>query len=186
MNRAETFESLHRENADPWDARSWYERRKRDISMSSLPRERYERAFEPGCSNGALTDLLRTRCDELVAADISETALTIARNRIAGHANIDFRHLDVPDDWPDGSFDLVIVSELAYFLHPDELELLVARACDSLRAGGDLVVVDWRGPIERFHGLDAHAVHDRLRAQPDLTTVVLHEEPEFVLEVFRR
>ena len=40
---------------DPWRADSLYERRKRAVVLASLPRERYRRAFEPGCGAGELT-----------------------------------------------------------------------------------------------------------------------------------
>ena len=42
---------LYADGADPWRAGSWYERRKRAVVLASLPRERYRRAFEPGCGD---------------------------------------------------------------------------------------------------------------------------------------
>lgn len=49
---------------DPWgfDDR-WYERRKYALTLAILTRPTYTCAFEPGCANGALTELLQARCD---------------------------------------------------------------------------------------------------------------------------
>jgi hypothetical protein len=43
----ERFAALYAEGKDPWDADSWYERRKRSVVLASLPRDRYRAAFEP-------------------------------------------------------------------------------------------------------------------------------------------
>ena len=64
------FEEIYSRAEDPWHFEtSWYERRKYELTMAALPRERYRRAFEPGCANGALTERLASRCDERVALE---------------------------------------------------------------------------------------------------------------------
>lgn len=70
------FDSMYGADADPWgfDSR-FYERRKYALTLAALPRERYVRAVEPGCSNGAFTELLAPRCDELIAFDFVEDAV---------------------------------------------------------------------------------------------------------------
>jgi hypothetical protein len=94
-----------------------------------------------------------------------------------------FEQRDVPAQWPDDRFDLIVVSELAYFLDERELEELVERAATTLLTGGDLVAVHWLGPIDGYP-LDGRAVHDRLERGP-WRRIVEHQEREFVLEVFR-
>ena len=53
------FDDMYAESPDPWGFRTrWYEERKFALTMAALPRRRYRRVFEPGCSVGMLTRLL--------------------------------------------------------------------------------------------------------------------------------
>ena len=73
------FTELYADGADPWRADSWYERRKRAVVLASLPRERYRRAFEPGCGTGELTLELAARCGAVLASDPVAEAVRRAR-----------------------------------------------------------------------------------------------------------
>src|SRR6185437_12201660 len=108
---AEYFERLYADNGDPWDfAGRWYEQRKRMVTLGSLPRPRFRRAFEPGCSTGLLTVGLAARCDELVAWDVSEAAVRTTRRRLARELGVRVERGQVPEQWPDGPFDLIVLS----------------------------------------------------------------------------
>ncbi len=153
------LDAVHRDAEDPWGVDSrWYERRKRDLLLAALPRARFERALEVGCSTGALTAALSTRADRVLAVDSSRTALEGARRRLAGEPRVDVARLDVPAEWPDESFDLVVVSEVGYFLSPASLERLVTRVAGSLASDGVVVLCHWRHRVEGWV-LDAAAVH---------------------------
>lgn len=159
-----TLEDLHGDDRDPWGVDSrWYEQRKRDLSLALLPRPRFARVLELGCSTGALATALAPRCDELVAVDSSDTAVAAAKRRTSNLGHIEVRHLDLPSQWPDGGFDLIVVSELGYFLSPGELDLLVERVEHSLRPDGVVLLVHWRHRVEGWL-LDAAAVHRRFAA----------------------
>src|SRR6266540_1280226 len=85
------LELLYTENPDPWDVtESWCERRKRELTVALLPKERYCRCYEPGCSIGELTKLLASRCDELLAVDCATVAVRRARE-----ATVDLAHVRV-------------------------------------------------------------------------------------------
>lgn len=143
------FEAMYFERVDPWgfDHR-WYERRKYAITVACLPQPRYVRAFEPGCSNGALTELLAERCDTIVATDLLGQVVNRARSRLAGRHGISVEVGDFPTDWPDGTGDLVVWSEIAYYL----TEAGSVQALDGLeswlRPSGDLVSVHWLGDTD--------------------------------------
>jgi hypothetical protein len=180
------FDDLYRDGADPWSFEtSEYEARKRAITLASLPRRRYRRGFEPGCSIGTLTGPLADRCDQLVAADVAERAVTRTRARVGARPGVRVEQLEVPLQWPTGAFDLIVLSELGYFLAAVELDALLDHAVASLEEGGDLVAVHWLGPIDGYP-LDGRVVHERIGERAELERVVHHEEPEFLLEVFRR
>src|SRR5258708_3601429 len=111
------FHELYERGDDPWKLRGgWYEQRKRSLTLALLPRPRYSNAFEPGCANGELTAELAARCDALLAADLNETAVRLARERVAGMPQVRVEQRTVPGEWPTGAgpFDLIVISELAY------------------------------------------------------------------------
>jgi SAM-dependent methyltransferase len=175
------FEELYAKSLDPWgfNVRA-YERRKYAITLAVLPRERYNRAFEPGCSIGVLTGMLAKRADVLLASDISPTAIAIAE-RADLPDNVELAIRTVPQDWPDGSFDLIVVSELGYYFDPDDLNQFVARATNSLTDNGHLIAVHWRTPVPDYPS-DAAAVHSRLLAS-ELRPLAHYEDDHFVLDV---
>lgn len=155
-----SLDDLHVGDPDPWGTtRRRYERRKRDLLLAALPRERHGRALEVGCSVGELAAALRTRVDALVAVDASPAAVAVARERLGDDADV--RLLDVPREWPEGGFDLVVVSEAGYFLSPRALDRLVDRVEASLGPGGTLVLCHWRHPMEGWP-LDGPDVHERI------------------------
>ena len=182
---ASYFEDLYKDDPDPWDfATRWYERRKYAITLASLPREHYRRIFEPACSIGVLTEGLALRGDEVVASDSAANAVEDAKKRLSAHTNVAVEVMEVPGQWPAGRFDLVVLSEFAFFLDDADLALLVERTMGSLDADGHVIAVHYlpAGKIVQT----ADEVHGALRAHPDLLNTVTHREPEFVLDVFVR
>ncbi|WP_148613465.1 bifunctional PIG-L family deacetylase/class I SAM-dependent methyltransferase [Nocardioides rubriscoriae] len=162
--RDDALDALHEAQADPWGVdRRWYERRKRALLLAMLPRERFRRGVEVGCSTGALAADLAARCDSLLALDASPSATTAALARLAGLDHVDVRLGSVPVDWPDGAVDLAVVSEVGYFLSPAALDGLAARLRGSLTPDGVVVLCHWRHPVVGWP-LDGPGVHARLRS----------------------
>ena len=111
------FEQLYARDPDPWRfATSEYERDKYAATLAALPRRRFASGFEVGCSIGVLTRQLAERCDTLLGADVADAALDQARARCADQHWVRFEHMLVPQDWPGGAFDLIIFSEVLYYL----------------------------------------------------------------------
>ncbi|MBB6626766.1 bifunctional PIG-L family deacetylase/class I SAM-dependent methyltransferase [Nocardioides sp. KIGAM211] len=155
---------LHREREDPWGVEErWYEHRKRDLTLAVLPRRRFRRALEVGCSRGALAEALATRASATVAVDRSPMAVHLAQQRLGGDPSVTVAEYDVPTAWPAGEFDLVVLSEVGYFLSPADLDLLIERIAGALTDDGVVLLCHWRHPI---HGwvLDGPDVHERFRA----------------------
>jgi LmbE family N-acetylglucosaminyl deacetylase len=178
------FEQLHRNVDDPWSVRTrWYERRKRELIVATLPRERYERALELGCSIGETTAALATRCDEVIAVDHSAAAVASATRRLTDVSRATVARMRIPDDWPDGTFDLIVVSEIGYYLAEDQWARTIDRCRSSLRADGEVLLCHWLGQSDDFAqtGMD---VHTAFRRHSGLAAMVEHREPEFILEVF--
>lgn len=183
----ELFARRYADGADPWDVRtSWYERRKRDVVLACLPRERYELAAEPGCGLGQLTRPLAARCDRLVAGDVVAEAASATAAATADLPGVEVRTGDLDDDGsvPRGA-DLVVLSEVLYYLPDDRVGAVLDRVAAAARPGADVVLVHWRGwPAEA--PADAAAVHARVLRDDRFTTLVEHTDEEFLLHVVRR
>lgn len=181
----DALDRLHAESSDPWDVEnSWYERRKRALTLASLTRARYGTAVEVGCSVGRLAQDLAERVDRLVALDSSPAAVRVARSRLSGIGHVDVREATMPADWPDERPDLVVLSEVGYFLSPRGLRELVTKVAVSLADDGEVVACHWRHPIEGWP-LRAADVHQALNAHPRLRRENRYLEDGFVLEVWR-
>lgn len=181
------FDAQFAQDADPWRYRtSWYEARKRALTLAVLPRARYRRAFEPGCASGELSAALAPRCDALLCADFAPRAVQIARLRLAAIGHVRVECLTMPDDWPAGRFDLIVVSEIAYYLGKAGCEELAALATAALEADGTLVCCHWRHGGEAWM-MDSADVHDAFASQAQraaLRRVVHAEDADFLLDVW--
>jgi SAM-dependent methyltransferase len=177
------FDDLYAASPDPWSLASrWYETRKYAVTLASLPRPRYRRGFEAGCSIGVLTELLADRCDALLAVDIAGSAVEATRLRVARHLHVEAQQLAIPGEWPDGSFDLIVLSEVGYYLDSGTLGDLMGKAVTSLAPDGTLVAVHWRHPVADYP-LGGDEVHAALRASDRLAVLAHHEEQDFQLDV---
>ena len=177
-------DKFYRESTDPWGFRTrWYERRKRELVIASLTRARFESCWELGCSNGELTAALALRCERILATDGSEVAVDEARRRLKEFSHIQVEHQMHPRDWPEGGFDLIVFSELAYNFGEETLRPMVRRLGDSLLPNGNLIACHWRYPMEGcvLCGDDAHRI---LEEALSLHRIVLHQEADFILEVW--
>ena len=177
--------SLYARDSDPWHLRgSWYERRKLQLMLACLPRERYAAAFEPGCSVGEVTARLAERCDLVLAADFHADAVTAARKRTAGAANVEVRQLLLPQQWPSGTrFDLIVLSEIGYFFRAAAWAELCARAADSLADSATVVACHWRRDFaERtLPTAELHSQLGKVLGLPQHTSVT---DADFVIDVW--
>jgi 2-polyprenyl-3-methyl-5-hydroxy-6-metoxy-1,4-benzoquinol methylase len=140
------FEALYAQSADPWAfMTSRYERQKYRTTLAILPPRRFARGLETGCSIGILTRPLAERCKALVALDVSDIALRRAQLRCEGHSHIDFRQAAIPVGWPDGQFDLIVLSEVLYFLGAEGIRIAAQRCASALAPGGLVLLVNFLG-----------------------------------------
>ncbi len=179
------FDAVHARNEDPWEyTTSWYEHRKRALTLAALPEQSYTAGLEIGCSIGTLSVELAERCGTFLAVDASSAALAQAARRLAHLPAAQTRHLTVPQEWPEGAFDLIVVSEVGYYLSPGELAALFERIGTALLPGGTLALCHWRHPIEGWE-LDGDTVHAAARRQLGWVDTGFYRERDFVLEILR-
>ena len=179
------FDRLYAEAADPWAfASSPYERAKYEATLAALPEGPIGSALEVGCSIGVLTERLAARCERLLAVDVAEAALARASERLAGCANVTLERRELPEDFPAGPFELIVCSEVLYYLDPPAFEALLAAAGRELAPGGSLLAVHWRRETETYP-LGGDEVHERLAARFGAPAVSARTD-DYALDRFER
>jgi len=180
------FDEKYAGDADPWAfATSPYEQGRYADLCRALGAARYERAFEPGCSVGALTTMLAPRCGSLLAMDISPHAVAQARRRCAGRRNVELVVGRLPEDLPDGPFDLIVFSEIGYYFAEDALRTLLARLVRELDTGGTLAATHWTG-TSVDHVQSGPRVHAQIDGTDGLTAVERSVRAGYELGVWTR
>jgi len=146
---ADYFDALYRADPDPWRfASSAYEREKYAASLAALPARRFRSGFEIGCSIGILTNELGGVCDELLAVDVADAALEQARRNCL-LPNVRFANMPVPDAWPDNrQFDLIVLSEVLYYLVPDDIGRVAEKVAASIEPTGVVLLVHYLGETD--------------------------------------
>jgi SAM-dependent methyltransferase len=114
--------------------------------LKSLAKEKYATALEVGCSIGVLTRLLSPRCDSLLAIDASATALEAAQS--ISDKNVIFRVANLPVEFPEGTFDLIVLSEVLYYFDKPDLARIAQSCRDAILQDGEIVLCHWLGETD--------------------------------------
>ena len=180
----EYFEDLYAASGDPWGFEtSDYEHRKYDQTLSVLGVRRFRRALEVGASIGVFTEMLAPRCDELLAVDVSETAVALARERLAGVPGVTVERRMLPEQMPEGPFDLILASEVLYYLTREEMLATLRTFEEELAPGGILLAVHWRHETETYP-LQGDEVHELLQTNTRLRSEKSTTEKDYRLDLF--
>ncbi len=146
---ADVFDRIYARGDDPWGFEaSGYEQAKYAATLAALPRDRFADCLEVGCSIGVQTRALAARCDRVLGLDLAAEALRRAAARCADLPGVTFARAQVPRDWPPGGFDLIVLSEILYFLNPADIAGVARLVLGSLRPGGAAVLVNWTGETD--------------------------------------
>jgi SAM-dependent methyltransferase len=178
---------MYADSADPWELGTrWYEQRKYAITLGMLPKRCYAHGFEPGCSIGVLTALLAERCTRVTATDVAAAALESAQQRLSDSGRRDQVTLlrqSVDEPWPPGPFDLLVLSEVGYYLTPAALRGVLDRECPRLAGGATVITAHWRHPVDDYpmSGDDVNAV---VAATTGLHMLGSYRDPDVAIDVF--
>src|ERR1700760_4307280 len=140
------FARLYQSNPDPWGFRTDpYEQAKYHHSIEVLGGHRFTAGLEVGCSIGVLTRMLAPMCATLLAVDIVDEPLAAAAKRCADQWWVRFGRMRIPEEWPDQRFDLIVLSEVLYFLSPVDIDRCASRVGGGLLPGTKVLLVNWLG-----------------------------------------
>jgi len=151
------FEEIWQQG-DPWEFQtSAFEKDKyaRQLAIVQGGR-RYARVLEIGCGNGCFTRLIADIADQVVALDISPTAIAQARQSALGSQAIDFRIANIMDYdlQAEGPWDLIVMSEticyLGWLYSLFDVGWLGCQLLNATSAGGRLLMANTCGGIDEY------------------------------------
>ena len=93
--------------------------------------------------------------------------------------------MQVPDEFPSGSFDLIMVSEVAYYWQREDLKRAMDGLAQRHERGGHLLLVHLTEPVKDYP-LTGDEVHTLWTARPEWTVVHSRREPRFRLDVLEK
>lgn len=182
------YERRFRDDPDPWNMRtSQYERAKRAATLRACGTPRRSRILELGAANGVLAEALGELGDSIIAIEAVASAAALARARLASVAGAEVVEGLIPRSVPPGPYDLVVASEILYYLDEPSYRSTLDLLPSWMALGGRLVAVHWRpGGPERPRSADR--VHADLAALPPLTRVCGSDrrDGDYRLDVFER
>jgi 2-polyprenyl-3-methyl-5-hydroxy-6-metoxy-1,4-benzoquinol methylase len=143
----EYFEEKYKTDIDPWHFKtSEYERGKYEATLGSLTKDKYRAVLEVGCSIGVLTKLLSPRCVSLLAVDSSSTAIEAAKS--INDQKVTFRVANLPAEFPKGTYDLIVLSEVLYYFARPDLERVAQSCIDSISQDSEIILCHWLGETD--------------------------------------
>ncbi len=127
---------------DPWRLQTQsFERARHETILSFVGSDRsYARGLEFGCAAGALTERLAPRCRELLVVDVVPAAIERGSSRLKEHTNIAWRVADIATFTSSTSFDLIVVTEVLYYLGGGRTLRRTIRNLTRLLAPGGVLV----------------------------------------------
>ena len=180
----EYFEALYSQSEDPWEFEtSEYERGKYARTLEALGGRRFRRALEVGASIGVFTAMLAPHCEELLAVDVSSRAVAAARERLSGFRHIEVERRTLPEEMPEGPFDLILASEVLYYFTREEMLAALESFERELTVGGILLAVHWRRET-RTYPLQGDEVHELLIEHTRLSHTRSLVQSDYRLDLF--
>ena len=127
--------------------------------------------------------MLADRCDELLAIDVSERAVSAARERLSGRGGVRVERRTLPEEMPGGPFDLIVASEVLYYFPRKEMLAVLHAFERELAPGGALLAVHWRRETKTYP-LQGDEVHELLIQRTQLRKSETIIETDYRLDLF--
>ncbi|MDH5477326.1 MAG: class I SAM-dependent methyltransferase [Nitrospinota bacterium] len=178
---------------DPYGLRTQdYEITKLDKTAAlATPHGPFGSVLEIGCGEGLLTERLAPLAKAVLGVDISDTAVSRARARLAGLPNVRVERMDILTDSFEEPFDLVAASEVLYYMGLDQLPEAIEKIKNLLKPGGALLLAHARARADDESGVDlksfgARTIHDLFIADPLFQPLDETLEPGYRITFLRK
>ena len=164
-------------------------------TLALLPAQPIKRALELACAEGHFTELLAPRAGKLVAADIAQQALDRARQRCAAYPHVRYVQLDLRTDPVPGLFDLIVCSEILYYVgNRFGLAAVARKLADALKPGGHLLMAHANAVVDDASstgfewavGFGAKVIGETFARVPSLEFLRELRTPVYRVQLFRR
>jgi len=180
---AATFEARYRAEGDPWRTLSDpAERAKADAVLSACGDGPFASVVDLGAGLGVLAAALAYRSRRLRALDAAPTAVAAAAGRLARWPGARAAVAVLPDDLPRDTFDLVVASEVLYYLSPAAFAATLRWLDGAVAPAGRVVAVHWTGSAPDLQR-SADDVHVALARCPRLTSTATTRAETYRLDV---
>lgn len=113
--------------------------------MDAIPNGQFSSVLEAGCAEGDLTKRLAERAVQVMACDLSPTAIARAKDNCRDFQNITFSVGDIRTSPLSDDFDLCIMSDVLYYMTSQEIAQLLKRLSTRIRLRGWLLFAnEWK------------------------------------------
>jgi 2-polyprenyl-3-methyl-5-hydroxy-6-metoxy-1,4-benzoquinol methylase len=178
------FEELYQKKNDPWNYENYeFEKEKYQKTLEAIPSD-VQTIWEIGCSEGLFTKLLLSKGKEVFGVDISETALLRAKDRLKDYGSkIHLQKLDITREDIEGTFDLILASEILYYLGGKNVLLpLEEKFYRHLRGGGYLLLCHFYPSGKIIHDI----FRENNRFQEVFEEVTHHPHRDYIITLLKR
>ena len=111
------------------------------------------------------------------------TAVAMARSRCAPLPGVSIEQMQIPQQWPEGKFDLILFSEVLYFLDEEDLRETCDHTLRSLLPGGLVLLVNYTGKTDDpINGDEAASVFIKA-SFPDLRPILQSRDSLYRLDL---
>lgn len=153
MPRPETIQhlkALYDSDVDPWrHLSSIYECSKYERTLEIIGKRKFSSCLEVGCGIGGFSTHLSELCSRLICMECIPSAAARARVRLEQISHVSVHEGTAPDDIPDCRPDLVVLSEVLYFLTVAEINRLGTWINQQSTADAVVIAATWTGPTEQ-------------------------------------
>jgi 2-polyprenyl-3-methyl-5-hydroxy-6-metoxy-1,4-benzoquinol methylase len=147
-----------------------------DRAFNCIKGRQYSSILEIGCGEGYFLEMYLLLSDRILATDISKLALKKAKERVGDKKNIEFRQFDIVRNNLDERFDLVICSEVLYYLTLDQLKSIIPKVFGYMKEDSNLLSIHARSLGDDASGVPykafgARTIHQFLESAGGLKTL---------------
>ena len=135
------FEAKFRDNPDPWQTfSSRYEAAKREALRHVIGPGRHGRALELAAGNGSNTAMIANAALRLDVCEGTPSGTALIRHKFGADPRISVHCTDLAEPFPASRYDLIVISEVLYYLDDTAFARLARETARTLRPGGRLVL----------------------------------------------